>query len=63
MYPYYLAHPNPMGIEALPDQVLGAVVMWVFGSTAFLIPAAVIAYSLLQPAQNRRIVPVASVRS
>ena len=63
VYPYYSTHPNPLQIQPLPDQVLGAVVMWVFGSAAFLIPAAVIAYSLLQPAHNRRIVPVASVRT
>jgi cytochrome c oxidase assembly factor CtaG len=63
VYPYYSTRPNPLQIQPLPDQVLGAVVMWVFGSTAFLIPAAVIAYSLLQPAHHRRIVPVASVRS
>ncbi|MGO9433335.1 MAG: cytochrome c oxidase assembly protein [Terracidiphilus sp.] len=63
VYPFYITHTNPFQIEPLPDQVLGAVIMWVFGSTAFLIPAAVIAYTLLQPAHNRRIVPVASARS
>jgi cytochrome c oxidase assembly factor CtaG len=63
VYQYYSAHPNPLHIEPLPDQVLGAVVMWVFGSTAFLIPAAVIAYSLVQPTHNSRVVPAASARS
>jgi len=63
VYPYYSTHSNSLGIEPLPDQVLGAVIMWVFGSTAFLIPAATIAFTLLQPAHNRRIVPIASVRS
>jgi cytochrome c oxidase assembly factor CtaG len=65
VYPYYSTHPNPLQIQALPDQVLGAVVMWVFGSIAFLIPAAVIAYNLLQPSniRSRRITPAASVRS
>jgi putative membrane protein len=63
MYPYYSAHPDPLGIEPLPDQVLGAVIMWVFGSTAFLIPAALIAYSLVQPTHNRRIIPATPARS
>ena len=57
VYPYYAAHPNPFEIDPVADQVLGGVVMWVFGSTAFLIPAAVIAFALLQPPQRRRILP------
>jgi cytochrome c oxidase assembly factor CtaG len=62
VYAYYVTHSNPFQIQPLPDQVLGAVVMWVFGSVAFLIPAAAIAYSLLQPTQNRTIVPAAQIR-
>jgi hypothetical protein len=64
VYPYYSTHPNPLQIQPLPDQVLGAVVMWVFGSTAFLIPAAVIAYNLLQPSgfRSRRVIPAAPAR-
>jgi putative membrane protein len=62
VYPYYVTHSNPFQIQPLPDQVLGAVVMWVFGSVAFLIPAAAIAYSLLQPTHNRTIVPAAQTR-
>jgi putative membrane protein len=54
IYPYYAGHSNPFGIQPLPDQILGAVVMWVFGSLAFLIPAIVIAFSLLQPAMHRK---------
>lgn len=53
VYAFYLDHPNPFQIEPLPDQVLGAVIMWVVGSLAFLIPAAAIAFELLQPSQNR----------
>ncbi len=53
VYRFYIENPNPFGIAPLPDQVLGAVVMWVVGSVVFLIPAAAITYSLLQPAQNR----------
>ncbi len=63
VYPYYIQHPNPFQIDPTADQALGAVLMWVFGSLAFLIPAAIIAFSLLQPARKPRSVPVASVRS
>jgi cytochrome c oxidase assembly factor CtaG len=62
VYPYYLLHPTSLPLDPLADQVLGAVIMWVFGSTAFLIPATVIAFALLQPGSNRRIVPAASAR-
>jgi putative membrane protein len=63
VYPYYLTHSNALQMDALSDQVLGGVIMWVFGSTAFLIPAALIAFALLQPARSRNIIPVASARS
>jgi putative membrane protein len=53
VYVYYVEHTNPFRIAPLPDQVLGAVVMWVVGSIVFLIPAAAITYSLLQPSYNR----------
>jgi len=57
VYPYYTTHPSLFRIDPVADQVLGGVVMWVFGSTAFLIPAAGIAFALLQPSQRRRILP------
>lgn len=44
VYTFYLAIPNPLGTSALEDQVLGAVIMWVFGSFAFLVPAVYIAF-------------------
>jgi cytochrome c oxidase assembly factor CtaG len=50
VYSYYVDHPNPFGISVLNDQVLGAVVMWVLGSFAFLIPAMLITLRLLSPA-------------
>ncbi|HSZ15501.1 MAG TPA: cytochrome c oxidase assembly protein [Terracidiphilus sp.] len=62
VYAFYSIHANPFGIQPLPDQVLGAVIMWVFGSLAFLIPATAIAFALLQPTHNRKIIPAASVR-
>jgi putative membrane protein len=49
LYTYYFDRPNPFQISALDDQVLGAVIMWVLGSLAFLIPAVVIAYGLIEP--------------
>jgi cytochrome c oxidase assembly factor CtaG len=49
VYSYYIDHPNPFGIPVLQDQVLGAAVMWVFGSIAFLIPATAITFQLLSP--------------
>jgi putative membrane protein len=63
VYPYYVTHANPFAIQPLPDQVLGAVLMWVFGSLAFLIPATAIAFLLLQPDENRKGLAVASARS
>jgi cytochrome c oxidase assembly factor CtaG len=55
VYSYYVPHPNPFGISALDDQVLGAVVMWVIGSFAYLVPAMVITFRLAGVAQGRRV--------
>jgi cytochrome c oxidase assembly factor CtaG len=46
VYAFYLDHPNPFQVSPLQDQVLGAVIMWVFGSLAFLLPAILIAVRL-----------------
>jgi putative membrane protein len=54
VYTYYVTHPNPFHIAPMPDQVLGAVIMWVVGSVAFLFPAFGITLQLLQPARERR---------
>ncbi|MGB7548082.1 MAG: cytochrome c oxidase assembly protein [Terracidiphilus sp.] len=53
VYPYYIEHPNPFQIAPLPDQILGAIIMWVVGSFGFLIPAVIITFELLQPSSNR----------
>ncbi len=58
VYSYYVQHPNPFGISVLDDQVLGAVVMWVIGSFAYLVPAMVITFRMAGVGQGRR-VPVA----
>jgi putative membrane protein len=43
VYAFYLEHANPFQVSPLDDQVLGAVIMWVFGSLVFLVPAAILA--------------------
>ncbi len=53
VYSYYLQQPNPFHLAPLVDQVAGAVVMWVVGSLAFLIPAVYITVSLLQQDRGR----------
>ena len=53
MYPYYLTEPNPFHLTPLSDQVIGAVIMWVFGSLVFLIPAIFITLRLIQPERIR----------
>ena len=50
VYSYYTANPNPFGIAAQQDQVLGAVIMWVLGSFFYLVPGIVITFQLLSPA-------------
>jgi putative membrane protein len=40
VYSYYLQQPNLFHIDPLSDQRAGAVIMRVFGSLIFLIPAA-----------------------
>lgn len=53
VYAYYVEHPNPFGLAPLPDQILGAAIMWVVGSLVFLLPAGMITLELLQPSRNR----------
>ncbi|ADW69201.1 cytochrome c oxidase assembly protein [Granulicella tundricola] len=47
VYAYYLNHTNPLGMDPLMDQQVGASIMWVFGSMAFLLPALVLAARML----------------
>jgi len=51
VYRFYLDHPNPFHVSPLEDQVLGAVIMWVIGSFAFLVPAMLITLRLLRPSR------------
>ena len=48
VYTYYLDHANPFQVSPVGDQVLGAVIMWVVGSLAFLVPAAILCLRLMQ---------------
>jgi putative membrane protein len=48
VYRYYSEQPNRFHVSLLADQVTGAVIMWVIGSSIFLIPAVFITVRLLQ---------------
>ena len=47
LYPSYATTPRLFGLSALADQVAAGAIMWVMGSTVFLIPAIVIAVQCL----------------
>src|SRR5262249_2250062 len=49
LYQYYLEVPRLFGTTALSDQTCAGVIMWVPGSLAFLVPAALIAIECLSP--------------
>jgi cytochrome c oxidase assembly factor CtaG len=53
VYSYYITHPNPFGVSLVQDQVLGAAIMWIFGSMAFLVPAMLITMNLLEAHPER----------
>ena len=50
VYSFYLTQPNPFHLMPLSDQALGSVIMWVFGSSVFLIPVVLITAKLLRQA-------------
>ena len=47
LYPSYATAPRLFGLSALADQVAAGAIMWVMGSTVFLIPAIIIAVQCL----------------
>lgn len=51
VYSFYVDHPNAFNLSPLEDQVLGAAIMWVVGSLAFLTPAVVITMRILRPSR------------
>jgi ferredoxin len=54
LYPTYAAAPRLWNISALDDQAAAGAIMWVPGSLAFLIPAALIAVQLLNARRGVR---------
>lgn len=46
VYTFYVTNPNPFHVSPVDDQVLGAAIMWVFGSVIFLAPAMLITLRL-----------------
>jgi cytochrome c oxidase assembly factor CtaG len=53
LYPTYAAVPRLWGITVLDDQAAAGAIMWVPGSVIFLVPVAMIAIRLLDPARTR----------
>ncbi|MCU1225861.1 MAG: Cytochrome c oxidase caa3-type, assembly factor CtaG-related protein [Edaphobacter sp.] len=51
VYRCYVDRPNSFNVLPLEDQVLGAAIMWVIGSVAFLVPAMLVTVRLLRPAR------------
>jgi cytochrome c oxidase assembly factor CtaG len=47
VYVFYLHSPNPFQVSLSGDQTLGAAIMWVLGSVAFLVPVTWIAFRLM----------------
>ena len=54
IYPAYEAVPRPWGISPLDDQAAAGAIMWVPGSVAFLVPAALYVVRMLSPKVARR---------
>jgi cytochrome c oxidase assembly factor CtaG len=52
IYPFYATVPRLGGVTPLDDQVAAGAIMWVPGSLAFLLPAAVIVTGILGPAAS-----------
>jgi putative membrane protein len=59
LYPSYATTPRLFGLSALADQVAAGAIMWVMGSTVFLIPAIFVAVQCLS---SRKSSPVAVTR-
>jgi len=51
LYPTYASAPGITGLSAIDDQTFAGTIMWVPGSVAFLLPAAVIAIKYLSGSQ------------
>src|SRR5580658_8957213 len=62
LYPSYQLAPRLWGISALNDQATAGAIMWVPGSIAFLVPAAILGMQVLDSGRTRMIRPVQRVR-
>ena len=60
VYRFYVDHPNPFNVSPLEDQVLGAVMMWVLGSIAFLVPAMLLTVRMLGQNKANMLMPESS---
>ncbi len=54
LYPTYSQAPRLFGLTALQDQIAAGALMWVIGSTIFLVPAVAITIQLLSPRLHRQ---------
>jgi len=52
IYPIYAAVPSLGGVAPLDDQVVAGVIMWVPGSIAYLVPAALVLGGYLAPVRS-----------
>jgi cytochrome c oxidase assembly factor CtaG len=57
VYVFYVTNPNPFHVNLADDQILGAVIMWVFGSIIFLGPAMYITLQLAGMQSTKRVAP------
>ena len=58
VFTYYVERPNPFHADPLADQRLGGMIMWVVGSTIFLLPAVAITFRLLRSPRRLSRIPV-----
>jgi cytochrome c oxidase assembly factor CtaG len=58
IYTYYEAVPRIWGIDALTDQRIGGVIMWIPGSMMFLLAALILAALYLGGEENKPPIPV-----
>lgn len=58
IYTYYEAVPRLWGIDALTDQRIGGVIMWIPGSMMFLIAALILTAQLLQDEADKPPLPL-----
>jgi len=62
LYPTYASAPRITGLSAIDDQTFAGTIMWVPGSVAFLLPAAIIAIKYLSGSKLVRRQPTAKIK-